>query len=56
LSYVVLLTARKLRHYFDDHKVIVVRGFQIGDIYHNREVVGRTAKWACKLGAHDIEF
>jgi hypothetical protein len=24
LLYVVLLTARKLRHYFDDHKVIVV--------------------------------
>jgi hypothetical protein len=24
LLYAVLLTARKLRHYFDDHKVIVV--------------------------------
>jgi hypothetical protein len=30
LLYVVLLTARKLRHYFDDHKVIVVTGFPIG--------------------------
>jgi hypothetical protein len=27
LMYAVLLTARKLRHYFDDHKVIVVTGF-----------------------------
>jgi hypothetical protein len=56
LLYAVFLTARKLRHYFDDHKVIVVTGFPIGDIFHNKEVVGRTTKWACELGAHDIEF
>jgi hypothetical protein len=53
LLYVILLTARKLWHYFDDHKVI---GFSIGDILHNKEAVGRTTKWACELGAHDIEF
>jgi hypothetical protein len=56
LLYVVLLTARKLRHNFDDHKVIVVTGFPIGDILHNKEAIGRIAKWACELGAHDIEF
>jgi hypothetical protein len=56
ILYAVLLTARKLRHYFDDHKVIVVMGFPIGDIFHNKEAIGRTAKWACELGAHDIEF
>jgi hypothetical protein len=56
LLYAVLLTARKLRHYFDDHKVIVVTGFPIGDILHNKESIGRIAKWACELGAHDIEF
>jgi hypothetical protein len=56
LLYVVLLTARKLRHYFDDHKAIVVTGFLIGDILHNKEAIGRIAKWACELGSHDIEF
>jgi hypothetical protein len=56
LLYVVLLTARKLQHYFDDHKVIVVTRFLIGDILHNKEAIGRIAKWACKLGAHNIEF
>jgi hypothetical protein len=56
LLYVVLLTARKLRHYFDDHKVILVTGFPIGDILYNKEAIGRIAKWACKLGAHNIEF
>jgi hypothetical protein len=56
LLYVVLLTARKLCHYFDDHKVIVVSGFPIGDILHNKEAIGRITKWAYKLRAHDIEF
>jgi hypothetical protein len=56
LLYVVLLTARKLWHYFDNHKVIVVTGFPIGDILHNKEVIGRTTKWACELEALDIEF
>jgi ribonuclease HI len=56
LLYAVLLTARKLHHYFDNHKVIVVTGFPIGDILHNKEAIGRIAKWACELGAHDIEF
>jgi ribonuclease HI len=56
LLYAVLLTARKLRHYFDDHKVIVVTGFPIGDILHNKETIRRIAKWACELGSHDIEF
>jgi hypothetical protein len=56
LLYAVLLTACKLRHYFDDHKVVVVTGFPIGDILHNKEAIGRIAKWACELGAYDIEF
>ena len=56
LLYAVLLTARKLRHYFDDHKVTVVTRFSIGDILHNKEAVGRTTKWACEIVAHDIEF
>jgi hypothetical protein len=56
LLYAVLLTARKLRHYFDDHKVIVVTGFQVRDILHNKEAIGIIAKWACELGANDIEL
>jgi hypothetical protein len=56
LLYAVLLTARKLRHYFGDHKVVVVTGFPIGDILNNKEAIGRIAKWACDLRAHDIEF
>jgi hypothetical protein len=52
----VLLTARKLRHYFNNHEVMVVTGFPIGDVLHNKEAIGRRAKWACELGAHNIEL
>jgi hypothetical protein len=40
LLYVALLTARKLMHYFDDHNVIVVTGFPIGDIFTTRKLLG----------------
>jgi hypothetical protein len=56
LLYAVLLTTRKLRHYLDDHKIVVVTNFPIGDILYNKEVVGKTTNRACKLGAYDIEF
>jgi hypothetical protein len=39
LLYAVLLSARKIRHYFDNHKVTVVTGFPIGDILHNKEAI-----------------
>jgi hypothetical protein len=55
LLYAVLLTARKLRHYFDYHKVIVVTGFPIGDIVHNKEVIGRIAKcWGLVLKCYEL--
>jgi ribonuclease HI len=34
----------------------VFTGFPIGDILHNKEAIGRIAKSAYELGAHDIEF
>jgi hypothetical protein len=36
LLYAVLLTVRKLCHYFDDHKVVVVTSFPKGNILRNR--------------------
>jgi hypothetical protein len=37
LLYAVLLTAHKLRHYFDDHKVIIVIGFPIGIFFTTKK-------------------
>jgi hypothetical protein len=42
----VILTRRKLRHYFESHPVTVVSSFPLGEIIQCREASGRIAKWA----------
>ena len=54
--YAVLITSRNLIHYFQAHPVSVVTNFPIGDILHNREAVGRIAKWAVELGSFELDF
>ena len=56
LLYALLITSRKLRHYFDEHKVTVVSDFPLGDILRNRDATGRISKWTVELGALNIEF
>jgi hypothetical protein len=52
----ILITSRKLRHYFDDHKITVVTDCPLSDILHNRDATGQISKWAVELGALNIEF
>ena len=56
LLYSILITSRKLCHYFQAHKVKVVSSFPLGDILHNRDANGRVIKWLVELGALSIEF
>jgi hypothetical protein len=56
LLYVVILTRRKLRHYFESHPVTVVSSFPLGEIIQCREASGRIAKWAVELMGETILF
>ena len=56
LLYALLITSRKLRHYFESHKITVVTDFPLGDIIHNKDTTGRISKWAVELGALNIDF
>ena len=56
LLYTILITSRKLCHYFDYFKVAVVMEFLLGDILCNKEANGRVIKWAVELGALNINF
>ena len=56
LLYAVLITSRKLRHYFEYYKIAVVTEFPLGDIHHNKEANGRIIKWAIELSTYSIEF
>jgi hypothetical protein len=52
----VILTRRKLRHYFESHPVTVVSSFPLGEIIQSREASGRIAKWAVELMGETLSF
>jgi hypothetical protein len=56
LLYAILITSRKLRHYFDEYKITVITDFLLADILHNQDATGRISKWAVELGALSIDF
>ena len=56
LLYAILVTSRKLRHYFEYYKIAVVTKFPLGDILHNKEANGHIIKWAIEFGTYSIEF
>jgi ribonuclease HI len=56
LLYAVILTRRKLRHYFESHPVTVVSSFPLGEVIQCREALGRIAKWAVELMGETLSF
>ena len=46
LLYIVLITKRKLRHYFESHPMIVVMSFSLSEVVQNQDATGRIPKWA----------
>jgi ribonuclease HI len=56
LLYAVILTRRKLRHYFESHLVTVVSSFPLGEIIQCREASGMIAKWAVELMGETLSF
>jgi hypothetical protein len=56
LLYALLITSRKLRHYFQAHKIMVPSSFPLGEIIRNRDANDRIVKWSVKLGEFEIEF
>jgi hypothetical protein len=56
LLYALLITSRKLQHYFQAHKIVVPPSFPLGEIIRNRDANGRTVKWSVNLGEFEIEF
>ena len=56
ILYGVILTKRKLVHYFDAHRITVVSSFPLGEVVRNRDATGKVAKWALELMGHDITY
>jgi hypothetical protein len=56
MLYAIILTQRKLHHYFEGHPVIVVSSFPLGEIAQNREASGRIAKWTVELIGETLSY
>jgi hypothetical protein len=52
----VLVASRKLRHYFQAHRVVVVTSFPLRAILHNSNATCNIAKWAAELTEFQLDF
>jgi hypothetical protein len=52
----VLITSRKLRHYFQEYSVSVITDYSLDDILRKQDATRRISKWAVELGALNIDF
>ncbi|XP_074323582.1 uncharacterized protein LOC141660495 [Apium graveolens] len=56
LAYALILASRKLRPYFQAHRVEVRTSFPLRKVMHKPEASGRMMKWAVELGQFDVEY
>jgi hypothetical protein len=56
LLYAILIASRKLRHYFQAHKIVVVTSYPLRAILHNANAMGNIAKWAAELAGFQLDF
>ncbi|XP_010451519.1 PREDICTED: uncharacterized protein LOC104733653 [Camelina sativa] len=56
LAYTVVISARKLRPYFQSHTVEVLTNQPLRTIFHSPSQSGRLAKWAVELSEYDVKY
>jgi hypothetical protein len=56
LLYAVLIVSRKLRHYFQAHKVSVVTSYPLRVVLHNPNTTANIAMWAVELAEFELDF
>jgi hypothetical protein len=44
VAYTVVMASRKLKHFFQTHKIIVLSNFPLDNIFKNPEAIGRIGK------------
>jgi ribonuclease HI len=56
LIYAILVASKKLCHYFQAHRVVVVSSFPLKAILHNSNATCNIAKWAAELAEFQLDF
>lgn len=50
------MTSTKLRHFFESHKIHVMKNFPLRMVLSKPKLTGRMAKWAIQLSTYDISY
>jgi ribonuclease HI len=56
IAYTVIMVARKLRHYFEGHKIRVITNQPLNDLFAIREASTRIVKWGTELSEYIVDF
>jgi hypothetical protein len=56
IAYAVVISSRKLKHYFQAHEITVPTSQPLGDILRNKEASSRIGKWATELSQFSIAY
>jgi hypothetical protein len=56
ICYEVIMSIRKLRHYFEAHMIKVLTDQPLNDIFGNRDSSDRISKWPMGLSEYVVDF
>ena len=56
LVYAIVMTSRKVSHYFDEHPITVVSSAPLSDILNNPGTTGQVAQWNIEHSPRDLQF
>jgi hypothetical protein len=56
IAYAVIMTAMKLRHYFEGYRIRVITNQPLNDLFENKEASTRIIKWGAELSEYIIDF
>jgi ribonuclease HI len=56
IGYVVVMAARKLRHYFEGHRIRVITNQPLNDLFVNKEASTQIIKWGAELSEYTVDF
>jgi hypothetical protein len=56
IAYAVVMAAKKLRHYFEGHRIRVITNQPLNDLFTNKEASTQIIKWGAELSEYTVDF